>query len=145
MSNQKADFISVILNLKISLYLETDNNKTKKSCYSKVLNDLNYCGVTFLLLLIEKNKIHNKYIMKTPSYDAKNGLCVLSWPLKENNQLKTHARKPKGNYTLSLRKRPFGMSPFSFLFITPEMKKRRGSLPFILVKLYNKTNVTRTI
>ena len=115
------------------------------SCYSKVLNDLNYCGVTFLLLLIEKNKIHNKNKMKTPSLNAKNGLCVLSWPLKENNQLKTHARKPKGNYTLSLRKRPFGMSPFSFLFITPEMKKRRGSLPFISVKLYNKTNITRTI
>ena len=31
MSNQKADFISVILNLKISLYLETDNNKTKQA------------------------------------------------------------------------------------------------------------------
>ena len=119
------------------------------SCYSKVLNDLNYCGVTFLLLLIEKNKIHNKNKMKTPSLNAKNGLCVLSWPLKENNQLKTHARNLRVStfwyYTLSLRKRPFGMSPFSFLFITPEMKKRRGSLPFILVKLYNKTNVTRTI
>ena len=73
------------------------------SCYSKVLNDLNYCGVTFLLLLIEKNEIHNKNKMKTPSLNAKNGLCVPSWPLKENNQLKTHARKPKGNYTLSLR------------------------------------------
>ena len=143
MSNQKADFISVILNFKISLYLETDNNKTKQapppipklqwqrqsvncclSCYSKVLNDLNYCGVTSLLLLIEKNKIHNKNKMKTPSLNAKNDLCVLSWPLKENNRLKMHARKPKGNYTLSLKKRPFGMSPFSFLFITPEMKKR---------------------
>ena len=87
--------------------------------------------------------------MKTPSYDAKNGLCVPSWPLKENNQLKTHARNLRVStfwyYTLSLRKRPFGMSPFSFLFITPEMKKRRGSLPFILVKLYNKTNIRRTI
>ena len=58
--------------------------------------------VSHSLLLIEKNKIHNKYIMKTPSYDAKNGLCVPSWPLKENNQLKTHARKPKGIHFLVL-------------------------------------------
>ena len=31
MSNQKAEFIYVILNFKISFYLETDNNTTKQA------------------------------------------------------------------------------------------------------------------
>ena len=35
MSNQKADFIYVILNSKISLYLETDNTTTKQPPHPK--------------------------------------------------------------------------------------------------------------